>query len=195
MSTLLAPIAMGILFVAAWNDVATRTIPDGLSLALIAAALLLRPFADGLVPLAWSLAGAFGLFVALAFLHAFGVMGGGDVKLACATACVLPVSSLGAFLTATAIAGGVVAAVHILMRLLPSPLPAAPGAPVLFRVVAAERWRVARRGSLPYGVAIAAGGWIALLALLAPASASSMHAGAMHAAAAHAATTHPIGGS
>lgn len=163
MSTLLAPIAMGILVVAAWNDVATRTIPDGLSLALVAMALLLRPFTDGLLSLAWSLGGALGLFVLLALLHARGVFGGGDVKLACAMACVLPLPWLGQFLAATAIAGGVVAAIHISMRMLPRPAPAPAGAPLPLRVLAAERWRVARRGSLPYGVAIAAGGWIALL--------------------------------
>jgi prepilin peptidase CpaA len=168
MSTYLAPIAMGILLVAAWNDVATRTIPDGLSLALVAVALLLRPFDDGLVPLAWSFAGALGLFIALAFLHAYGILGGGDVKLAAALACVLPLHTLGVFLTATAIAGGFVAALHLSMRLLPAPLPAPAGAPALLRVVAAERWRVARRGSLPYGVAIAAGGWFALLRAMAP---------------------------
>lgn len=171
MSTLLAPIAMGILVVAAWNDVATRTIPDGLSLALVAAALLLRPF-DGLIPLAWSLAGALCLFLSLALLHARGILGGGDVKLAAALACTLPLSSLGLFLTATAVAGGVVAAVHLTMRLLPAPLPAPAGAPLVFRVLTAERWRVARRGSLPYGVAIAAGGWIALLATTAPGQAA-----------------------
>ncbi len=183
MSTLLAPIAMGILLVAAWNDIATRTIPDGLSLALIAAALLLRPFADGLIPLGWSLAGALGLFVALALLNARGIIGGGDVKLAAAMACVLPLHFLGAFLMATALAGGVVAAVHLLARLLPGPLPAPAGAPVLMRVFAAERWRIARRGSLPYAVAIAAGGWIALLA--ASVSARAALSGAAHLAALH----------
>ncbi len=168
MTILLTPIAMGILLVAAWNDVATRTIPDGLSLALIAVALLLRPFDDGVVALAWSVAGALGLFVVLAFLHARGILGGGDVKLAAALACVLPLHTLGVFLNATAIAGGFVAALHMLMRLLPAPLPAPAGAPALMRVVAAERWRVARRGSLPYGLAIAAGGWFALLRAMAP---------------------------
>ncbi len=163
MSTLLAPIAMGILVVAAWNDVATRTIPDGLSLALVAIALLLRPLNDGLVPLAWSLGGALILFILLALLHARGVFGGGDVKLACAMACVLPLPWLGQFLAATAIAGGVVAAIHIILRLLPGPMPAPAGAALPRRVLAAERWRIARRGSLPYGVAIAAGGWVALL--------------------------------
>jgi prepilin peptidase CpaA len=167
MSTLIAPIAMGILFVAAWNDVATRIIPDGLSLALVGIALFLRPFDGGLVPLGWSLAGALGLFLALALLHSRGILGGGDVKLAAAVACVLPLPTLGLFLTATAIAGGVVAAIHLLMRLLPRPMPAPAGAPVLLRVLAAERWRTARRGSLPYGVAIAAGGWVALLAVTA----------------------------
>lgn len=171
MTGLLTPIAMGILIVAAWNDVATRTIPDGLSLALVAAALVLRPFGDGVPALAWSLAGAVGLFILLALLHARGVLGGGDVKLACAVACVLPLGSLGTFLVATAIAGGGVAAIHLLMRLLPGPVPAAAGAPILQRVLAAERWRVARRGSLPYGVAIAAGGWVALL------GAASVHLG------------------
>ncbi|MDE2332933.1 MAG: prepilin peptidase [Rhodospirillales bacterium] len=183
MSTLLAPIAMGILLVAAWNDIATRTIPDGLSLALIAVALLLRPFTDGLVPLGWSLAGALGLFLVLALLNARGILGGGDVKLAAAMACVLPLHFLASFLMATALAGGVVACVHLVGRLLPGPLPAPAGSPLLLRVFTAERWRIARRGSLPYAVAIAAGGWIVLLATAAPAGAT--FSGAARVAALH----------
>lgn len=177
MTSLLTPIAMGILIVAAWNDVATRTIPDGLSLALVAVALALRPFGDGPLPLAWSLAGAVGLFILLALLHARGFLGGGDVKLACAVACVLPLGSLGAFLWATAIAGGIIAVCHLVMRLLPQPALVPAGASTLQRVFAAERWRVARRGSLPYGVAIAAGGWVALLSAAGAGRIGSVHLG------------------
>src|SRR6516225_2693692 len=61
------------------------------------------------------------------------------------------------------IGGGVLALVHLMMRLLPYPKLAPAGSSLVRRVYAVERWRNLRHAPLPYGVAIACGGiWTAL---------------------------------
>ena len=63
---------------------------------------------------------------------------------------------------------GVVTAGYLALRFglrRSPPYPPRRGACVLRRVLAAERWRIVRHGSLPYGVAIACGGiWAVLTA-------------------------------
>jgi prepilin peptidase CpaA len=77
------------------------------------------------------------------------------------------------FLVATVLAGGVLSLLHIVLRRAPPPvrLPGRPPgagpslrrASVVRRVINAERWRIRRKGSLPYGIAIAFGGaWVTL---------------------------------
>lgn len=130
------------LLAASWCDLRSRTIPNGLNLAIALAAI---PFwwAVGL-PL-WPDAAlqvgvaalVFGLF-AVAF--AFGAMGGGDVKLIGALALWLPFKAVVVLLFVMSLAGGVLTLAFYL------------------------RHRLARRGGqleIPYGVAIAFGGlWL-----------------------------------
>lgn len=157
--------ASALLLVAAWCDLATRTIPDGISVALAALGLLARAGAEGLVPAAASLLLAAGLFAAFLPLHARGLLGGGDVKLITALAIgFAPLSTLD-FLVATVLAGGLLGSLYLCLRLLPQPAPLAPR-PQAWpprRVLALERRRVSRRGPLPYAVAIAAGGILTLV--------------------------------
>jgi Flp pilus assembly protein protease CpaA len=61
-------------------------------------------------------------------------------------------------LTVTALAGGVLAAAHIVMRSLPCPRLVPAGSSLARRIYAVERWRHLRQAPLPYGVAIACGG-------------------------------------
>jgi prepilin peptidase CpaA len=61
-------------------------------------------------------------------------------------------------LAITALAGGVLALVHLMMRQLPYPNLAPAGSSLVRRVYAIERWRHLRHAPLPYGVAIAFGG-------------------------------------
>jgi prepilin peptidase CpaA len=83
------------------------------------------------------------VFLAGAFVFHFGAIGGGDVKLIAAGVLWTGAGAAGEFLLATAIAGGVLAGAFLLQaRLAPRPEGAA---------------RV-RPPSLPYGIAIAAGG-------------------------------------
>ncbi len=158
------PLLLALLLLAAWCDLATRTIPDGISVALAALGLLTRA-AEGAVPAVSSLLVAAGLFAACLPLHARGAFGGGDIKLITALAIGFPPLSTLDFLVATAMAGGVLAFVYLSLRLLPEPKPLATR-PVAWpprRILALERRRISRRGPLPYAVAIAAGGVLTLM--------------------------------
>lgn len=164
-----------LLAVAAWRDVATRIIPDGICAAVAVLGIAVR-LGEGVPALLATMAAALVLFIILLALAMFGVMGGGDLKLATATA--LTLSPLGVYqlVVATALAGGVLALIYLLLaRLLRAPAtaggamsgwagfaPGRRGAPLLRRVLIAETWRLRRRGPLPYGVAIAAGGMLVL---------------------------------
>ncbi|HWX50014.1 MAG TPA: prepilin peptidase [Roseomonas sp.] len=153
-----------ILAVAAWRDVATRTIPDSVSLFFALTGIAFRFWAGPQALLASLLSAAL-LFTLLLFLFARGALGGGDVKLMSALALGMAPAAIWDFLIVTAAAGGVLALAYlVLSRLIPAHLarPTAVRAvlPRLFRV---EAWRIRRRGPLPYGVAIALGGAMVLL--------------------------------
>ena len=139
--TLLGALA-AMLLAASWCDLRSRTIPNGLNLAIALAA----------IPFWWSVglpfwpdaalqigvaALVFGLF-AIAF--AMGAMGGGDVKLIGALALWLPFKAVIVLLFVMSVAGGVLTLALYL------------------------RHRLAKRGGqleIPYGVAIAFGGlWL-----------------------------------
>lgn len=131
-----------LLLAASWSDLRSRSIPNGLNLAI---ALLAVPFwwASGLPlwPDAALQAGvALLVFAAFALAFAAGAMGGGDVKLVGAVALWLPWQAVLALLVIMSIAGGVLT------------------------LVLAIRHRLARREErleIPYGVAIAFGGlWL-----------------------------------
>ena len=98
------------------------------------------------------------LFGLLLIVYQRGAIGGGDVKLLTALAIGLPLTGIIQLLTVTALAGGFLAAAHLMLRLLPHPRPAPAGSALLRRIVAVERWRHVRRAPLPYGAAIACGG-------------------------------------
>jgi prepilin peptidase CpaA len=161
---LLATAVIVSLVIAACFDVATRTIPNSIA-GIVAAVGVTARLLVGPAAAAVSVAASVVLFGLLLVLHARGMLGGGDVKLIPAIALGLSLPSIGRFVFITAMAGGILAISHLLARwaLHDRPLGAPPprGAPLLRRVCRAERWRIARHGSLPYGVAIACGGiWV-----------------------------------
>jgi Flp pilus assembly protein protease CpaA len=137
-------------------DIATRLIRNEICLALALlglAAQLASP-----MQIAQSLIAAAILLLLLLVIYQRGWIGGGDVKLLVALAIGLPLTGVIELLTMTALAGGVLALVHVVMRLLPYPKLAPAGSSLVRRVYAIERWRHLRRAPLPYGVAIACGG-------------------------------------
>ncbi|MBR0786890.1 A24 family peptidase [Bradyrhizobium iriomotense] len=137
-------------------DVATRLIRNEVCLAL--ALLGIAGQIGSPVQLAQSLIAAAILFLLLLTIYTRGWMGGGDVKLLTAVAIGFPLTGVIQLLTITALAGGVLAMAHLVMRNLPYPKLAPVGSSLARRVYAVERWRHLRHAPLPYGVAIACGG-------------------------------------
>jgi prepilin peptidase CpaA len=157
-------IAVPLLCFAAARDVATRLIPDGISIGIAAIGLGSRMF-EGWAEAATSLGVALGLFFFLMLLSMRGFIGGGDVKLMGAMAAGLAPGQTWTFVVATVLAGGVLGVAYLLgRRIVPEPS-LVPGGPMLRRVLAVEARRVRRRGPLPYAVAIAAGGVFLLLSI------------------------------
>jgi prepilin peptidase CpaA len=141
-------------------DIATRSIHN--EICLILAMLGIAGQFAGPTHVAESLVVATILFLLLLVVYQRGWMGGGDVKLMVALAIGLPLTGVIQLLTVTALAGVVLALMHLMMRLLPYPKLAPAGSSLARRVYVVERWRNLRCAPLPYGVAIACGGiWTA----------------------------------
>jgi len=157
---LVALATIGLLGLAALSDLATRTIPDQACIALALLGLGARLYA-GLAALAVSAGVAAGMFAVLVLVHARGALGGGDVKLICAMALGLAPAQTYRFLVATVLAGGLLGVLYLVLRLAPPPARCKRRASPIHRIITAERWRIRRKGSLPYGIAIACGGaWV-----------------------------------
>jgi prepilin peptidase CpaA len=137
-------------------DIATRLIRNEICLVLALLGIA-GQFASPM-QVAGSLIVATILLALLLVIYQRGCIGGGDVKLLVALAIGLPLMGVIELLTITALAGGVLALVHLMMRLLPCPKLAPAGSSFVRRVYAIERWRNLRHAPLPYGVAIACGG-------------------------------------
>ena len=156
MVSIVSILAILLLLYVATIDIATRLIPNELC-----AALALLGIAGQLaspMQVAYSMVVATILLLLLLVIHARGWIGGGDVKLLVALAIGLPLTGVIQLLTVTALAGGVLALMHLMMRQLPYPRLAPAGSSLVRRVYAVERWRHLRHAPLPYGVAIACGG-------------------------------------
>jgi prepilin peptidase CpaA len=138
----------GLLAIAGWTDVKQRRIPNWVSAAALVLGLATVGFASGWGALGWA-----GLHVAAALvvgiaLTAAGVLGAGDAKLYAALAAWLPIQLGLWLLVAVAIAGLALLMVFAMTR----------------------RGRIKRKSDvesdfdkLPYGVAIAVGGLVAVM--------------------------------
>jgi prepilin peptidase CpaA len=118
---------------------------------------------EGPKALAASAGTALLLFLVLLILFSRGLIGGGDVKIMAALSVGLSPSDSYRFVVATAIAGGILAVAYCLLSSKLNGPYRTRRTSFLSRVVAVESWRICRRGPLPYGVAIAAGGAFVLL--------------------------------
>jgi prepilin peptidase CpaA len=142
LSWILLGLLAALLLLASWHDLRSRTIPNGLNLAV---ALLAIPFWWTIGLPLWPdvtvhVAVAAGVFALFAILFALGAMGGGDVKLVAAVALWLPWQAVVMLLVLMSLAGGVLTLAMVARRKL------AQGRDPL---------------EIPYGVAIAFGGlWL-----------------------------------
>jgi prepilin peptidase CpaA len=164
--SLLAPVQTGcliafalLLLLAAWQDLRTMQIADRLSLAIVAiffvwAALGLAAGMLSFITVGLNVVVAAAVFGAGALAFAFGGLGGGDVKLLAASSLFAGPALLLDFMTVTALVGGVLG-LAILAGAQIGPVAPEGGGTVRARL----------RSGLPYGPAIAAGGWWTAAAL------------------------------
>jgi prepilin peptidase CpaA len=158
------PLALAVsilLLRAAWCDIVSRTIPDALPLLLVAVGALSR-LVESVSSIVASCGVASLLFCLLLIAHSRGLLGGGDVKLITALTIGLSPFDTCRFVIATALAGGVLSGLYVLLSFVPYITSQARRKSLLGRILAIEAWRMRKRGPLPYGVAIAAGGTFVL---------------------------------
>jgi prepilin peptidase CpaA len=151
--------AILLLVFASLHDIAVRTIPDGICVALACIGLFLR-LADG--HLAGALLAAVIVFAVTMMFCLRGWMGGGDVKLLSASVLLLPPARVADCIFFVGLAGALLALFYVMLRRLvprPGPLPTS----LLARICRTELFRIRRGGPLPYGVGIAAGAILTLL--------------------------------
>ncbi len=134
---------------AASSDLFTMTIPNKVSLALVAGFFALALMTGMSAAEIGSRAGAAAIVLLVAFgLFARGWIGGGDAKLAAATTLWLGFDQLFAYLFNASLLGGILTLTLINIRLVPLP-------------AALQGWSWAHRlhdknGGIPYGIALAA---------------------------------------
>lgn len=130
-----------LLAIAAISDLRSYTIPNWLSIALLALFLLqMLVHPPGLAAIALHIAAAVPVFVLATMLFMRGAFGGGDVKLLSSLALWVGLVDLPRLLLVMALSGGVLAVIILVVRRL-----------------ASTNGRIADR-RVPYGVAIAAAG-------------------------------------
>lgn len=146
--------SIGILVAASLHDIAARTIPNRIVLALAVVGVFAHTVDGALLPAV--LAGGI-VFCVGAFFWRCGWMGGGDVKLLAAVVLAVPTSDVFHLIASVALAGGVLGLLYLAARVVvPAPRSARPHA-LWARALRAECWRIRRGGPLPYACAIAAG--------------------------------------
>ncbi len=145
---LVFPVAM---VFAAMFDLLTMTIPNRISMALVAAFVLVAPLSG--LPLSaigmHAAAGAIMLVVGFT-LFSFGVLGGGDAKLLAATTLWIGFDSMSDFLLCVGVLGGVLCGLILAFRIY---------VPAALIVGHAPDWLTKLHGKgngVPYGLAISA---------------------------------------
>ncbi|GGK32813.1 A24 family peptidase [Salinarimonas ramus] len=154
-ATALLAAFVGLLAAAAISDARTMRIPNRLSLGLIAAFLPFGLLAGlDLATIGIHLLVGLGVLFVTFTMFALRWIGGGDAKLVAAAAIWFGMADVGAFLFATAIAGGVLTLGIVALRSMPVPV-----------VVGNWLWLTRLQDKtvgVPYGIAIAAGAFLVL---------------------------------
>jgi prepilin peptidase CpaA len=150
-SVLVFPVAVAY---AAASDLLTMTIPNRISLAMVAG-FFVAAAATGLgwEAAGWHLAIGVGVLAGTFTMFALGWIGGGDAKLAAVTALWMGPAASMPFLVYTALLGGLLASVFVGFRRLPLPVFAA-------REDWIQRLHAPENG-VPYGIALAGGALMA----------------------------------
>jgi prepilin peptidase CpaA len=159
LTVILAGVALALLLGAGVHDFATRTVPNWAPAGVAGAGLALRLLTGDLI---YGLGFAFLVFAAAVAIWRAGLMGGADAKLLGAAALAAPPVGIPNLLLLTALSGGVLAVCYLVLSYVVSRPPPGRRRTMIGRIAKAERWRLSRRGPLPYAAAIAAGGVVAL---------------------------------
>ena len=163
-------IPLGIcLGVAAVRDIAQRKIPNTLTVSVATLGIGVQWWDNGWLAALSGVAAALLTVIVLYRPWLAGGVGGGDVKLAAAVATWIGLGHLTSFALVTALAGGLVAAVCYVLsgREAREQIGGNLVGAALLRelpIIDREAAAVHRRVSVPYGIAIAAGGALALWA-------------------------------
>ncbi len=151
-TTMVGLCCVGLVYAAA-HDIAARTIPNAVSVMIGAAGAIHAACRNEI----WA---CFAVAIVVFLVGAAGwrarLLGGGDVKLLAALSLWIGPAGTAPWLLAVSIAGGILACLYLVLRLV---LPARHGPKpkgFLARVWRAEWRRIRMRHSLPYAVAIAA---------------------------------------
>jgi prepilin peptidase CpaA len=160
--TIAVGVAIGLLALAAWRDVALRLIPDWISISVAVLGMVVR-LQLSFLDFAFSLVTAIFVFSLLLMAFSRGLLGGGDVKLISALVLWLSPPDCYVLVMAITAAGGVLALAHLLVRHCAPIAAIGAGAGRMMRV---EMKRIRAGGPLPYGVAIMVGGTFTLLRAL-----------------------------
>jgi prepilin peptidase CpaA len=159
-ATFLILLATASLLFAALHDIAFRTIPDWVPVALAADGVALC-LLNHRLPAA--LASGLLVFALAAFCWWRGWLGGGDVKLLGASAILIPPGLVPGYIAAVAITGGGLALIYILLeRVIPHPRLRI-STSLLHRILVVECRRIRLRTSLPYATAISAAALLTLM--------------------------------
>jgi len=151
---LIVMIFAGTMLTAAAKDATSMTIPNWISLAVIAGFIIVTPFVwQGWEVFSTHLLVGLSFFVAGFAMFAFGWLGGGDAKLMAATALWWQWDEATIYILYTTVIGGVLAVALVFgRRFIPSSVLTAPWAHHLFR----------DEKKMPYGLALAAGALLTL---------------------------------
>lgn len=138
----------GAMVLTALMDLFTMTIPNRISLVLVAGFFALAPFVGlGAETILWHIATGASMLVLSFAMFWRGWIGGGDAKIFSAIALWIGAAQLGQFVGYAAIAGGLLTIVLLTFRRLPLP-----------SVLASTTWvsRLhAQNAGVPYGIALA----------------------------------------
>jgi prepilin peptidase CpaA len=156
---------VALLCIASLNDIAVRTIPDIASFGILIIGVSLRLIDGTLFP---GIAVSAAVFALGALCWRCGWLSGGDAKLLAACALLVPPVHVPQLVLATALTGGVLACLYLMVGWMTSmwsmPIHAGRSRTFVIRVWRAEWRRARRRGPLPYGCAIAVGAIFTLFA-------------------------------
>lgn len=152
-----------LLLAAAISDITRYRIPNTIVYAIVAAFAVSAIFNFAWPAIAWPVLAGVVMFLLGAGLFAFGLFGGGDVKLLAAMALWTSFADLPRFLLVMAAAGGLIGLILLLKRRHQQPAtansaPTPPEPSVTEASPAPEAPRPTRKTHIPYGVGIAIAG-------------------------------------